>query len=324
METACYDYLNGTSTWTGGQTSWNRQIKNDFPFSVVIDYIPNLNMPAQAYAELPASVGPGSEGYLSGGTKGTPPAGYYKAVAEATGALVSVFALSASAKDVLLDWSVLNVPNDIGPIPIPTSSVAEAPVEPQPPQKRDGSTVIVPPDGASVLVGFGRADNGAVVLREQYWALQNDSLCLAGNETRTVSYTVTSGMQAGSSTDEEVAKSLGVSAGGGWGPVRASVNASLNRNTRLSQQVSVNQETTSSVSDSIHNPSVDPVAYIRWQMTDVITVLDAKGIMPVSSVAQGLNPTIVMGPYWVSPKQRPPLPEGEESTAARLGLFEYS
>ena len=324
MDSACYDYLNGTLNWEGGQSKWTCQIANAFSFPVVIDYAHNLNEPARSITDLPALLGAGSRATMSNsGKDGDPPSGYYKAVTAATGALVAVFALSEKSADVVLDPSILNVPNDIGPIPGPTSSVPEAPIEPKPAHERIGSTVIVPQNGTSVLVGSGKAENGAIILREQFWALQNDSICLAGNETRTVSYSVTSGMQTVSSTETQVAMSLGVSASGGWGPVRASMNATLNRNTRVSQQISINEQRTSYVANSIHNPSVDPIAYLRWQLTDVITVLDEEGETPTSLVAQALNPTIVMGPYWVSPRTAPSSKGGDTLAPATLGLFEY-
>lgn len=319
MNPLCYQLLKGTLNWTGGtQESFQTTLDNTFPFIIYVTYIPNLGqLPPQSDAS-PYAIGAGGNLILSHG--GGTPSGYYKATVAATGALVTVFACSGTTS-LVLDRTSLNPPNDIGPIPVPTMELP-IPIEPQPSPVVEGSTMVIPPDSPRVLVAFGTTVDGNIITREQYWARQNDSLCLAGHETRTVSYTVTSGKQQTSSDMKTLETSLGLSAGGGWGPVSASLSASLSRTSTSFQQVTVTEQTTAYLSNTIHNPDIEPVAYFRWQLMDVITVLgnaSTSTATPLSSLIQAQNPTIVMGPYWVSPR---PIPPNIEMVRG-LGLFEY-
>lgn len=309
--------LSGTLAYTKEQSPFTSNVFNDLPVPVQVDYVTNMGVRPTSYSGFPCTVGPGQTVKISGGGAGGPPAGFYKATVEATGALVAVFELSLSAPDVKLDWTVLSSPNDIGPIPIPTASVKDSSVEPQPGVPRVNSTIIVPPDGARILVGCGIAPNLNVVLREQYWARQNDSICLAGGESKTVSYTVSSGTQQTSSSESTIAASIGGSVGAGWGPISASLSSSLSRNSSVFQQVVTSQEVVSYVSTKIHNRHDEPIAFLRWQLTEVITILDVtQKLAPVASVIQVQNPTVVMGPYWISPRSKP-------DTSLGAPLFTY-
>lgn len=315
MNPLCYELLDGTLTWNGNPENYNTVVTNYLPVAVELAYVPNPGAPFPNCSGRKV-LAPGGGTYTLTNPTGTDyPPGYYEATVVATGALVDVFDASTATPSVTLDATVLSAPNDIGPIPVPTARIVE------PPSKAPSGTssMVVPPDSPRVLVGCGTAPNGNLVLREQYWARQNDSLCLAGNETRTVSYTVTSGMQQTSSDTTTLSASLSSSISGGWGPVSASLSASLSKSSTSFQQVTVSEQTTSYVANEIHNPHDEPIAFLRWQLVDVITVFDMATSQPIASLMQGANPTIVMGPYWVSPK-RPLLPEG---TSRGNGLFEY-
>ncbi|MFI6417440.1 hypothetical protein ACIBG6_08505 [Streptomyces sp. NPDC050842] len=179
-------------------------------------------------------------------------------------------------------------PNGIGEIPFPT---------------RD---VVIPPDGARILVGAGRIPlYGHRVTREQFWKRMPDSYSLAPGESRTVSYTVTSGMEDTSSDSETVNDSVGASASIGWGPFSASVSASLSQTSSTTQQVTVSTQTSSSVSTTYDNMTgVTPVMLLFWQLTDVLTVFDANG-KPLSSVISGKQPPVVSGPFDVDDLRKP-------------------
>jgi hypothetical protein len=323
MDTLCYELLNGTLTWNGGEATFSTTVTNNLPMALVLDAVPNPGAPMPTLSGSYQSIGLAPGASFTIFSRGTQfddyPAGYYKASVGATGGLVDVFECSSTVKSVDLNWTALNTPNDIGPIPVPTASLP-VPVDPQPNPPRPGSTLIIPPDSARVLVGCGNAPNGNLVIREQYWERQNDSICLAGHEKRTVSYTVTSGMEQTSSDTETMSGSLSSSISGGWGPVSASISASLSKTSTSFQQVTVSQETTSYISNKIYNPHDEPIAFLRWQLVDVITVFDKTTSQPVASLMQSANPTVVMGPYWISPRQKPPL---GEAAACPTAFFEY-
>ncbi|MFE4619329.1 hypothetical protein ACFRJ7_24835 [Streptomyces sp. NPDC056747] len=192
-------------------------------------------------------------------------------------------------------------PNGIGEIPFPT---------------RD---VVIPPDGARILVGAGRIPvYGARVIREQFWKRMPDSYSLAPGESRTVSYTITSGIEDSSSDSETVNDSVGASASVGWGPFSASVSASLSQSSSTTQQVTVSTQTSSSVSTTYDNvKGVAPVMLLFWQLTDVLTVFDANG-KPLSSVISGKQPPVVSGPFDVDELRKPPeTPDVASLTRAR-------
>jgi hypothetical protein len=330
MNTLVYELLSGTlAPFESPAGSFNAQVHNELPIPVLVSHVPS-----SAFTPTPSGIGPwpiapGASSILgSSDMNGDEVPGYYVVTCASTGSLITVLELSANLGPatptqpvpVPLTKATLSAPSDIGPIPVPTSSVAAAPIEPQPPTRVPNSTVIVPPDSPRVMVGCGQAANGNAVVREQYWERQSDSICLAGHETKTVSYTVTSGKQQTSSDTITMSASLNSNISGGWGPVSASISASLSASSTSFQQVTVTEQVTSYVSNQITNPHEEPIAYFRWQLIDVITVFDKGTGQPVSSLVQAENPSIVAGPYWVSPTPKPP----SKGAAARgTGLFEY-
>ena len=74
------------------------------------------------------------------------------------------FVCFVSAKDVstiVLNNTRLTAPNDIGPLPVPSR------------------TRLIPTDSPRTVVGIGKAQNGVVVSREQYWRRAAESVSLA-------------------------------------------------------------------------------------------------------------------------------------------------
>jgi len=178
----------------------------------------------------------------------------------------------------------LSDPNDIGPIPQPNKIVW---IPQNSPLVMVGGGTIPP------IIRSGQSPTGYVV-REQYWALMGDSYSLLPGETRTISYTVTSGKQRTSSTQEQIATSVGVSASAGWGPVSASLSASVNASASAFQQVTVTEETQTFVSDTITNSGSNTNLVLRWQMADMMTVYNTSGV-PQSNVTS--NSVVVAMEY---------------------------
>ncbi|MGW8353305.1 hypothetical protein [Streptomyces wedmorensis] len=195
-------------------------------------------------------------------------------------------------------------PNNIGPIPEPSPDI------------------LIPQDSPSVLVATGlvqhgttvrtpvdttlieQAGLGVAVTREQFWHCMGESYSLAPGETRTVSYSVTQGMQESSSESETTNASVGVSVSAGWGPFSASVSASLSESSTTTQQLTVSTQTTSFVSSTYQNLSEQPELNLLWQLTDVVTVYDKDG-RPLVSVISGEAPSVVSGPWDVKEIEGP-------------------
>lgn len=221
------------------------------------------------------------QGYIAAGANANIPgdAGEHFVFTSATsGSFICAYTFPSSSGNYTIDNSVLSEPNNVGPIPQPTQAV---------PVPVNSPLVMV---GCSTVIDVNGATN--YITREQYWNLQGDSYSLTVGESRTVSYTIVAGRQVTSSTEDTVGASVGVDAHAGWGPVSAGISASLNAQSTTFQQVSVNEQTTTYVSDTVSNASQDDVIVLRWQMTDVINVYNSTYV-PLSSVVSGLNPIVV-------------------------------
>jgi len=180
-------------------------------------------------------------------------------------------------------------------------SVRIAPADLVPPNAlgtppRSTDVRVVPGSSPRVLVGCGKPESrdarGAAITREQYWQLSGDSYSLAPGESRTISYTETTGMESTTSRQDTLAASLGVSASAGWGPISASVSASLSASSTTFQQVTLSSETTTFVSRTVENRASDVELVLVWQLIDVVTVFDAAGV-PLASTISAVNPAIV-------------------------------
>ncbi len=159
-------------------------------------------------------------------------------------------------------------PNNIGSVPKPNQSV------------------LIPADSPRIVVGCGTLPTGYTVAREQYWQRLPDSYSLSGGASKTISYTVTSGMERTTSEESQLAASVTGSASAGWGPISATVSASLSASSTSFQQVTTSLETTSFVSQTYTNPNQSPEMFLYWQLTNVLTVFDSNG-NPASSMIYG-------------------------------------
>lgn len=125
-------------------------------------------------------------------------------------------------------------------------------------------------------------------------------------QTKTVTYTATSGTQDSSSNEETVNKSVSASASAGWGPISASVSAALSTSSTTSQQVTVTTQTTSFVANEYENKNDYPEMLLFWQLVDVVTVFDPDG-NPLSSIVSGTQPVVISGPWNVDEIKKPPV-----------------
>ncbi|MFE2144841.1 hypothetical protein ACFXA3_24400 [Streptomyces sp. NPDC059456] len=242
---------------------------------------------------------PGEPGYLiPGATKagyqggssmaqGNPTLGWYWLFTNAlTGAFAAVFGTPSVAGDICITtWDLLE-PNDIGTIPVPDVDAG----------------ILIPTDSPRVVVGCGlmsvNSGSSNVVVREQFWQRLPDSYSIAPGETKQSSYTVTSGKQETTSELSTLETSVNASASAGWGPVSASVSASLSTSSTNFQQVTVTEETTSYVAETY---SLDPTAespemMLYWQLADSVTIYDSKN-NPLGSIVTGTQPMVIGGPY---------------------------
>lgn len=225
---------------------------------------------------------------------------------------------------VTIDATLLQVPNQIGSFP---SATVYAPI---------------PTDSPRVLVGVGTTPTtpAGVIVREQFWQRSGDSYTLAPGTKRTVSTTLVSGMQSTSSQQDSVSKSIGLSSSFGWGPVSASLSANLSSSSTSFQQVSVSSESTQYESLELHNKSKHTQLFLRWQLTDVITVyqnlsaaaLDAAftdpfpppangpgGMTPVTTVALAQSPVLISKGYNPGRLPQPPAPPTTPTASINMG-----
>lgn len=198
--------------------------------------------------------------------------GNYFIALSLTGGLAGVFKKDESSWAGELTCADFMDPGDVGPIPEPN---VDRPV---------------PMDSPRVVVGCGKVPSGNLVVREEFWRLTSDSYSLGPDEERAVSYTQITGMESTTSVQDTLAESVGVSASAGWGPVSASVSASLSGTTTTFQQVTLSSQQTTFVSRTL-TASQEPRTVLYWQLTDVLTVLDAE-MVPVASAITAFQPVL--------------------------------
>ncbi len=161
----------------------------------------------------------------------------------------------------------LTAPNDIGPLPVPSK------------------TRIIPTDSPRTVVGLGKAQNGVVVSREQYWRRAAESISLAAHESRTVLYSVRSGVTQTGSNVEDANAALFVSASAGWGRISASISASLNVSMSTSQSFTITDEREVSVAEIIEKQDHD-VTIFHWQLMDEVYLIKNDAVTASVSMAR--------------------------------------
>ncbi|WP_426361858.1 hypothetical protein [Streptomyces sp. E-08] len=167
-------------------------------------------------------------------------------------------------------------PNDLGSVPKPSKDI------------------VIPTDSPRVVVACGMLGTGNVAVREQYWQRLPDSYSISKGAKRTVDYTVTSGMERTTSEQSRLGSSVMGSASVGWGPISATLSASLSVNSTTFQQVSTNVETTAFVSQTYDNTAGKKSRIcFYWQLTNVLTVFDGAGVAQSSLVYGAESPAVI-------------------------------
>lgn len=216
---------------------------------------------------------------------------YFMVTNALSGSLMFAFApkkggkLDVTCKDI-------TVPGRIGAYPVPNSSIP------------------IPPNSPLVMVACAKLPNKRFVTREQFWLRQPDSFSLAASEERTVSITVSRGLQRTSSQTDTFATAIGTTTGAGWGPVSASISANLSYSATSFQQVTVSEETTVYEAKTLKNGQPHPVMFLIWQLIDVITVYSADEV-PLATISLGEAPTLITeayNPAVLTAPTIPPLP----------------
>jgi hypothetical protein len=239
----------------------------------------SLGVPVQAGFLAPdGAVYPGPLAQSNTPVTGTRPVNCYWLAWTLDGALAAVYPGTAQAAlSITIMPADLPSPGDIGPVPVPSVEVP------------------IPNDSPSVLVatGRGRDSEGAVtyVARAQFWKRSGDSITLASKEEVTTSYTTMTGIQETSSRTETVAESVSASAAAGWGPVSASLSASLNTSTTSFQQY-VSTRTDVRFESRTYNPEQGSRMIFRWQLFDVVTIWSAANKV-LAQVTTAQQPDIV-------------------------------
>ncbi|MEO3749095.1 hypothetical protein [Streptomyces sp. B6B3] len=223
---------------------------------------------------------------------------YFVLVNAATGAFVDV--RSAYVKQEGGECRITVTPRDL----CAPNAIGKPP--------RPNRAVVIPTDSARVTVGCGalRHEDNRVAL-EQYWRRLPQSYSLGPQEERVVSYTTTSGMDTTTSEQRQVAASVGLDASVGWGPISASVSASLDLSSSTSQQVNVRSQTTSFVSESFENKHDTTKLILLWELTTVATIFGPEGTALASIVYGSEDPAVIGGPYDIDHLDPRPLDKAE-------------
>ena len=268
------------------------------------------NTPVTVWNNLPLDV---RVAYLTqvGGqaSMGTIPAGYAAVIEAAagdyfmlstvaTGSMAGVIAISSTTTAVFFDPSDLLGPNDLGVPPTPDQQY------------------VLPLDTPRALVATGVVGGQNIAMREQYWMRAPDSFSILPGEKQDISSTTTTALQRTSSSLDTIAASVGASASAGWGPVSASVSASLSRTSTRFQQVTVNTERTTYSADHIEGTGDDASYFLKWQLMDVVTVIAPGTGTVLSSMVTGQAPILIAGPYSITT-----LPPGAPRPARALKAY---
>jgi hypothetical protein len=196
------------------------------------------------------------------------------------GSLVAVFqGVAAPNKlSITIGSADLSTPGDIGPVPAPSVEIP------------------IPNDSPSVLVGTGigkdSVGTSTYLTRSQFWKRSGDSITLAPHQEMTTGYTSSTGIQETSSDTKTVAAAVNASVSAGWGPVSASIGASLNSSTTSFQQY-VSTQTSTRFESRTYKGDTATMMIFRWQLYDVVTVSSAADDKVLAQVTTAQNPEVV-------------------------------
>lgn len=209
------------------------------------------------------------------------PTNWYWLVWAQEGSLAAVFEGARPPTNTLsihVGPTDLSSPGDVGPVPTPSAEIP------------------IPNDSPSVLVATGRGTGSAgdtYITRAQFWKRSGDSITLAPNESVTTGYTSTTGIQETSSDTKTVAESVNASLSAGWGPVSASLSASLNTSSTSFQQYVSTQTDSRFESRTYESDPSGTRTIFRWQLYDVVTISSAADYKVLAQVTTAQHPDLV-------------------------------
>lgn len=179
------------------------------------------------------------------------------------------------------DWRNLMAPNNIG----------------EPPGQHD--MTLIPTSSPRILVGIGEKAVGELgewdaLLHEQYWQRSGKSFSLPPHSKKEISIVHRSGRTETSSSLETVSSTVGAQASAGWGPVSASISASLSRSSTVGHSLTLTEETESSMIDTFENEGDEEELVLFWNIVDVYTWVSRKTnmFMPMASIEMVQSPPI--------------------------------
>lgn len=155
-------------------------------------------------------------------------------------------------------------PNDVGGCPVPNK------------------TTLIPHDSGKFVVGAGpftlppdKGNKQVLLIHEQYWKRSPASFSLGPNSTKTVALVVTTGRTETTSSETQIKATLGIEVSGGWGPISASMSASLEYGSSFTRTVSVSETSQSTVEEHYENKLLDKQKlFIFWNLVDSYTFVD--------------------------------------------------
>lgn len=194
----------------------------------------------------------------------------------------NIVSMNGKFPDFGASWNDLVSPNDIGDPPSPTAQM------------------LIPADSPRICVGIathqpGQPGSWNVLLHEQYWKRDPSSFSLAPQSTRLVSTSHTSGRVDTSSNEQSVSETLGTSLSVGWGPISASISASLSKTETTSRSVSLSESDSLALQETYENKSEFNEVIIFWNLVDVYTWISTQSAVPTQLAVVELQqaPTLV-------------------------------
>jgi hypothetical protein len=271
MQPLLKKYLDGTLESVGAPITGGVTVTNQLHVPMLAGYLATDGSVYPGF-QIPAS---------STETRGRP-VNWYWVIWALDGSLAAVFEGAtppANSLSITIGAVDLSTPGDIGPVPAPTTEMP------------------IPNDSPSILVAAGDSTDSSgrqtYMTRAQFWKRSGDSLTLAPGEQVTTGYTSTTGIQETSSDTETVAASVNASLSAGWGPVSASISASLNSSSTSFQQYVSTQTDTVFESRTYTGDQAGISMIFRWQLYDVVTISSATDNRVLAQVTTAQHPDMV-------------------------------
>ena len=177
---------------------------------------------------------------------------------------LDIVSLNGKLPNVGADWRDLVAPNDIGDPPAPTEQM------------------LIPSDSPRICVGIaahkpGQPGTWSVLVHEQYWKRDASSFSLAPQATRLISTSHTSGRVDTSSSEKSVSETLGTNISAGWGPISASISASLSSTETTSRSVTLSESDSVALQENYQNKTDSTEVILFWNLVDVYTWISEQG-----------------------------------------------